>query len=160
MQLRHRGAKRSRGRPSAASWAARGIALQLGLAGCAAGACPAPDPLPPVEPAVVAAPPPVPAVPPAVTARLKVDTAAVQRNARQFTAKPSTSNEAVAALEPLTRRVNVALAVLELHRRKEGRYRPADIRSARAAADAVAAFLITQPPPPEPPAEDTNGNEP
>lgn len=107
------------------------------LAGCGASLHPPPEVLPPI----VLAPPAPPAVPVAVSQALKHDTAAVQRRARQFLAPPSTSAEAVASLEPLTRNVNRALAVMELHHRREGRYRRADVVAARAAADAVAQFL-------------------
>lgn len=123
------------------------LLLVLALGACAAQP-PAPLPacLPPPAP-----PAAVPAVPPAVPARLKIDSAAVQQHARQYVARPSTTREKVESLEPLTRRVNRALAVMEWHRRREGRYRPADVWAARSAADAVAAFLNAQPPPREDP---------
>ena len=123
-------------------------ALAVLLASCAAEPplAPAP-PAPPLPPAV-----PVPAVPPAVPRALHRDSAAVQQHARQYVARPSTPAESVVKLEPLTRAVNRALAIMELHRRREGRYRHADVRAARAAADAVARFLDAQPPPREDPA--------
>lgn len=121
-------------------------ALALALAACCAPPAPAPAPAAESPPG---SRPALPALPPAVPARLKADSAAVQQHARQYVAKPSTSAEKVVALEPLTRRVNRALAVMEWHRRREGHYRPLDVRAARIAADAVAAFLDAQPPPRE-----------
>lgn len=119
------------------------LLLALWLAGCSTG-----EPVPELPEPVVASPslrtaPVQPVAPPAVTARLKVDAAAVQQRVKEFIAPPSAPLAAVATLEPLTRRVNRALAVLELHRTKRG-YRPADVRAARAAADAVALFLDSQ----------------
>ena len=126
--------------------------IALVLAGCAV-TLPATAPEPPA--AETQAPAPVlpsapPTAPPPVAARLKVDSAAVQANARQFVAKPSTPVEAVATLEPLTRQVNRALAVMELHHRREGGYRKADVAAARTAADADARFLDEQAPRPPP----------
>ena len=123
----------------------RGFAL--GIATLLAGCATVEPVLQPTAAPIVLAPaaPAVPAVvPPAVSARLKQDTAAVQQRARAFVAPPSTPLEAVATLEPLTRSVNRALAVMELHHTRRG-YRPADVRAARAAADAVARFLDAQP---------------
>lgn len=125
------------------------LGLALALAGCAVEACP-PSPMPATAAESPLGPRPAPpAVPPAVGARLKLDSAAVQQHARQYVARPSTPAEKVEALEPLTRRVNRTLAVMEWHRRREGRYRATDVRAARSAADAVAAFLNAQPPPRE-----------
>lgn len=123
------------------------FALCLLLAGCAAEPVPVPPPAPPVvEELAPIVPPPV-TVPDTVASKLvKRDTAAVQQQARAFIVRPSADVEAVVTLAPLTRRVNVALAVMELHHTRRG-YRPADVAAARAAADAVAAFLDAQPPP-------------
>lgn len=126
------------------------LLLALLLAGCAASRCPVPAP--PAPQAPPAAPPAASLAPPAAARALKRDTAAVQQHARQYVAKPSTSAKDVEKLEPLTRAVNRSLAVMELHHRREGRYRPADVRAARTAADAVAGFLDAQPPPREDPA--------
>lgn len=127
---------------SAFGWPAAWVMVWL-LTGCAA---PGPLPVPPELVAPVPAPA-APSVPPAVSRALVRDSAAVQANARQYVAKPSTSPASVLSLEPLTQQVNRARAVLELHRRREGRYRPADVRAARAAADQVARFLSAQPVP-------------
>lgn len=112
------------------------------LAGCAAPrAAQAPD-----GPAIVLAPPgaPAPSVAPrAVSRALKRDSAAVAARASAFLAPPSTPLADVARLEPLARAMNRRLAVMELHATRRG-YRPADVRAARAAADAVAHFLDGQ----------------
>lgn len=123
------------------------LALAILASACAVEPPPAPLTPPPSPPPAA----PVPVVPPAVPRALKRDSAAVQQHARQYVARPSTQAESVVKLEPLTRAVNRSLAVMELHRRREGRYRPADVRAARAAADQVARFLDDQPPPREAP---------
>ncbi len=128
----------------------RSLACAGCLAGTRAGGAPRPWPPPPPPPPAVAPPAPAPpAVPSAVSRALHRDTAVVRQNARQCVARPSTSADKVETLEPLTRAMNRALAVMEGHRARAGHYRPADVRAARAAADAVARFLDAQPPPRE-----------
>ena len=138
-------------------------AFAAGFAWCVlvvVGGCAALDPAAAPPPALVVEAPMgsvrtlLPAVPPAVSRALVRDSAAVQANARRFVAKPSTPVEKVEGLEPLTRAVNRSQAVMELHRRREGRYRPADVRAARAALDAVAKFMDQQPAPDQLPLEE------
>lgn len=120
-------------------WLGGWLAAYL-LTGCA----PPPLPQPPPVEAPAPTPPAPPAASPAATARVKHDTAAVQQRAQAFLAPPSTSAAAVASLEPLTRAVNRSLAVMELHHKRDGRYRPADVAAARAAGEAVTRFLNQQ----------------
>lgn len=118
------------------------LMLLLTLSGCAA---PAPAPLPDKPPPSTESRALPPAAPETWASKaVKRDTTALKGQARRFAATPGVPIESVVTLEPLTRNVNRALAVMELHHTRGGGYRPADIAAARAAAEAVAGFLATQ----------------
>lgn len=133
----------------------RRMLAALACAGLAA-ACSVPAPPLPEPPALPAARAPsprpaatVPAVPDAVSQKVIRDTVILRRRTQAFIAPPSAPLDKVATLADLTRDINKALAVMELHHTRAG-YRPADVRAARKAANAAAAFLAAQPVPPAP----------
>lgn len=122
----------------------KALALALALAGCAAAPAEPPPLPPPPPPAARPAPKPAAAVPPATqhaTERVLVDTEAVRLRAVCYVLEQGTPPDTIERVTRLTLRSAAATARLREHKS------PANVRAARAAAEALVHELPTQAPP-------------
>ncbi len=123
------------------------VALLLALAGCAT---PAPVVAPVAPPAPIAAAPAAAAapvlsgtVPPAVAVPVLHQAAEREAEATRYVAWSGSHAGNIRSLTELTNNVSTTTAALQASRR-HGRYSAADVRRARAAVDALAAFLANK----------------